>query len=100
MFAIRRKPKTHSLDDVIEGQISFLKGQDEETELYGEGVRQLKTLMDLRARDRGDREPVSNGQLLGIAANLLGIFSILSFEKTNVITTKAIGFVHKTNTNP
>ena len=100
MFAIRRMPKPHPLDDVIEGKISYLRGCDEETELYGESVRQLKTLMDLRARDRGDREPVSSGQLLAVAANVLGILAILGYEKTNVITTKALGFVPKININP
>lgn len=100
MFAIRRQPKPHHLDEVIERQISHLLGTDEETELYGEAVKQLKTLMDLRARDRGDREPVSSGQLLAVAANVFGILAILGFEKTNVITTKALGFVTKTNVNP
>ena len=100
MFSIRRQPKPHALDDVIEGLVSSLRGQDEDTEIYGENVKQLKMLMDLRARDRGDREPVSNGQLLAVAANILGVLAILNHERVNVITTKALGFVPKINTNP
>jgi hypothetical protein len=100
VFAISRKPKTHPLDEIIESHINALKGFDEDTEVYGEAVKQLKTLMDLRARDRGDREPVSSGQLLAVGANILGILAILGFEKTNVITTKALSFVPKINTSP
>ena len=100
MFAVHRKPKPHRLDDVIEGLVQHLAGMDEETELYDQGVKQLKTLMDLRARDRGDREPVSSGQMLAVAANILGILAILGYERTNVITTKAFGLLPKINTSP
>jgi hypothetical protein len=100
VFAINRKPKPHPLDDIIEGQLANLRGLDEDSELYGEGVKQLKTLMDLRSRDRGDREPVSYGQMLAVGANILGILAILQHERVNVITTKALGFVPKINTNP
>jgi hypothetical protein len=100
VFATHRKPQPHPLDEVIDDLLAALKGFDEDTETYGEAVKQLKTLMDLRARDRGDREPVSRGQMLAVGANVLGILAILGFEKTNVITTKALGFVPKINTNP
>lgn len=99
MFAIR-KPQTHPLDEVIDNLISALKGFDEDTEQYGESVKQLKTLMELRSADRRDRKPVSSDQLLAVAANVLGILAILNHERVNVITTKALGFVPKINVSP
>jgi hypothetical protein len=38
--------------------------------------------------------------MLAVGANILGILAILQHERVNVITTKALGFVPKINTNP
>lgn len=95
----RNHSKPHELDDVIDGLISTLKGLDEDTEQYGECVKQLKTLMELRSADRRDRKPIETGQLVAVCANVLGILAILGFEKTNVITSKALGFVPKIDTS-
>jgi hypothetical protein len=100
VFTWNKPPKPHQLDEVIDSLISSMKGVDEDTEIYAANVKQLKTLMELRAADRRDRRPLSSDQLLAVGANLLGILAILQHERANVITTKALGFVPKINVNP
>jgi hypothetical protein len=42
-----------------------------------------------------DRKPVSRDTMLLVAGNLAGILLIIGYERVNVITTRAIGFVGK-----
>jgi hypothetical protein len=59
---------------------------------FAKMVEQLVTLY----KALPTKEPkVKLDSLLGIAGNLLGIGMILGFEKTGVITTKALSFVKK-----
>ena len=100
MFSLNRRAEAHPLDKAIASLIDTLNGFDEDTEEYARFLSQTKTLMELRAKDQEirSRRTVSADQVAGIAANLLGIFAIMSFEKTNVITTKAFGFIPKIGT--
>lgn len=90
----------HELDALIATAIKELENCDPETPEYGKILDRLGKLIELRHLDRGDRKHtrVSADQMAGIAANLIAILAIMSFEKTNVITTKAFGMVPKIHT--
>lgn len=42
-----------------------------------------------------EKKRISPDALLGVGGNLLGIISILGYEKANVVTSKAIGQIFK-----
>ena len=91
-----RKDEPHPLDDVIEHAISELEGMDAGSEERTRAVESLKTLMELRAADKASKKFNVNPDVITAGAmQLVGIFAILGFEKANVITTKALGFVPK-----
>lgn len=72
-------------------------------ELHGlqpQSIEYTKTVEQLVALHKlwlSEKKPsmFSPDALLSVASNLLGIGMIMGFEKTNVITTKALGFVSK-----
>lgn len=86
------------LDDELEHLIETLRSMDlndPEYQLYLDRYEQLSKL-----RKEPEKEPEKKSWwtpevILPIAGNLLGIFAILSYEKINVISTKALGFVMK-----
>ena len=53
----------------------------------------VKAVLELLEKRRKPKKGVSADTVAIIAANLLGIVLILSHEKLNVISTKALGFV-------
>lgn len=47
------------------------------------------------AREKKDPSTISTELLLGIGANLIGLLVILNFERSGVITSKALSFLWK-----
>jgi hypothetical protein len=90
-----RKPseEEQALNAVITRHISEIETLSVGTEEYIATCDSLKMLMELRATTK--RPALSPDQFASIAANLLGIVTILSFEKANVLTTKSLSFVPK-----
>lgn len=94
-----RAPKTqspHELDETITSLISEFAGEtesDKEVEL----ANAIKILMEARTADKaGSKKPsVSPDTIASIAASLLGLGLIMTYEQKNVITTKAFGLVPK-----
>jgi len=96
VFNRNRRDESHPLDDVIEHLTSALEGLDDGSENHTRAVESLKTLYELRAADKaGKKFSVNSDVITAGAMQLVGIFAILGFEKANVITTKAMGFVPK-----
>lgn len=97
MFNLKPKAKPHELDNAIESLILELAGTEETDEKYSTVVTSLKTLMELRIADRtANRKPAMSPDVIGaVAGNLLGILSILHYEKAEIVTSKALGFVRK-----
>jgi hypothetical protein len=80
-----KKPYVEQLlDDQLEHQLEQA-GTIEE-------IAQILTLLE-RKNALGDKKRISPDTLAVIAGNLLGIVLILTYEKVNVITTKALGFI-------
>ena len=59
--------------------------------LYNEKLKRIERLNDLIGEK--SKKGISPDTALIVAANLLGIMLIISHERVNVITSKALGFV-------
>lgn len=95
MKIFRTKVKEPSLmDQLIDDCQDHLLALTPGTEEYRVVLDNLKELHKLRDSQKS-RKQVSPDAIAGIAGNLLGIGMIMGFEKTNVITTKALGMVTK-----
>jgi hypothetical protein len=70
-----------------------LKDTDPTDETYVKISDNLKVLCE--ARSKFDRAIINPEALLGIAANIIGLLIVLNFERTGVITSKAISFLWK-----
>jgi hypothetical protein len=92
-----RKDDAHPLDETIASLITDLGYLDVTDEDYALAVTHLKSLCELRMAEKAAARSssLSPDMIAGIAANLLAIGLILSFEKANVITTKSLSFVPK-----
>lgn len=62
-------------------------------EEYAKTVDNIRLLCE--AREKKDPASISTEMLIGVAANLLGLLVILNFERTGVVTSKALGFLWK-----
>lgn len=82
------------LSEVIDAVQSRLLTMDPDTEEFAKTVDQLDKLHKIRTSNRTGR--VSPDALIAVAGNLLGIISILGYERAHVVTSKALGFVMKT----
>lgn len=81
-----------AIAELIEELRGFVVGSDD----YNLHLEQIERLHKMLPPVQEKRR-VGAVDLLPIAGNLIGIFSILGYEKTNVITTKALSFVTKKN---
>lgn len=95
MKFLKKKDKTPSLyDQLIDDCMNEMLHLSSDSDAYSKMLDSLKDLHKLRDTEKS-RIRVSPDAVAGIAGNLLGIGMIMSFEKANVITTKALGFVTK-----
>ena len=79
------------MDEEIERLVHQLGCMNPEQPEYAKTADNLKILCEARSM-KNDRS-ISSEALLAVAANLIGILVILNFEKTGVITTKALSFL-------
>jgi hypothetical protein len=88
----KKELEPHPLDEAITSAIEGLKGLDDGSPEMDRAVANIKSLMEVRRLDRDDHKKlnVDHDVLATIAGQLAGIFAILSFEKANIITTKAL----------
>lgn len=87
MFA---KKDPSELDLAIKEIYREMQGFTADSEEYAAMVDQLEKLHKIKSCDSN---LVSYDTVLIVAGNILGIVLILSFEKTNVIATKALQMV-------
>lgn len=92
------KKKIHdetTTQDLIDAANSRLFGLEPDTDEYNKVLDQIERLHKLKSRERDDRFKVSADTLVIVGANLLGIVLILNYEKLDIVTSKALGFVGK-----
>lgn len=88
------KLKTPSkLDNVIASLLDELIDPSTTEDRYNEGLKQLERLYALKKIQ--DRPRMDPNTLLLVGANLIGIVTIVGYERSNVITSKAMNFVPK-----
>jgi hypothetical protein len=88
MLNITKRNKQSELDKEIDRQLCVLLEQAESPE-------QIKEAIDLinQRKPAKEKKTVSPDTLAIVIGNLAGIILILGYEKANVITSKALGFV-------
>lgn len=72
------------LDELLEVELDSAEGLED--------ISAILSLMERRT-SLGDKRRISPDTVAIIAGNLLGIVLILTYEKGNVIATKALGFI-------
>lgn len=81
------------LDAEIESALDQLSSLDKSADDYSDLVELISKLHKLKTEERPKR--VSPDAVLGAAANVFGILWLTRYEKTDVINSKALGFVKK-----
>lgn len=83
--------KRTNLEKEIDNALSSLKGLDPSSEEYTFAVQNIETLY--KAKSYEANRFISRDTLCIVGGNLLGILIILGYEKADIITSKALGFV-------
>lgn len=91
MLKLTKKDKRTELEKEIDDVIHQMNEWSAETEQYSKMADQLLKLYEAKSHER--QRQVSADTLAVIAGNLIGIGLILNFEKLDIITSKALGFV-------
>ena len=78
-----------AIDDLLK-QMSEMKGETEEYSLLADQLVKLYKLKEIDAPKR-----ISPDTLAIVIGNLAGIAFIVAYEKANIVTSKALGFVLK-----
>lgn len=85
--------KISKVDEEINRLFVELSNVAPSSDEYGCIVSRIETLSKLKTSSQ--KSTVSADTVAIIAGNLLGIALILGYEKVNVVTSKALGFVMK-----
>lgn len=92
-MAFKKQKELSKLDVAIADVLSDMRGFTSDADEYSTMVEQLVKLHALKEAETPKK--LDKDTILIVAGNLVGIAMILSFEKTHVITTKAIQFMLK-----
>lgn len=92
MFGKAEKPS--KLDDVEERIFAELLTQDPVSADFATAMEHLEKIDELRSKK--DRWRVSPDTMAIVAGNLAGILIMVKFERFNVLTSKALGMVLRT----
>lgn len=93
MRRFTKHDKRTKLEREIDSVIETLSDMDKDSDEYAAIVDNLEKLIKAKSCEKD--KSISYDTIAIIAGNLLGIALILGYEKANVITTKALGFVIK-----
>jgi hypothetical protein len=90
---IFKKDKRTNLEKEIDSVIFEMSTLNPADDKYAIMADNLEKLLKMKSCDK--KATISPDTIAIIAGNLLGIILILGYEKANVITSKALGFVLK-----
>lgn len=88
-----RKDKRTNLEKEIDSVLEKMSSLDPDSKEYSDMMNNLGKLFDAKSKEK-DRK-ISPDTIVIVACSLLEIVLMLNFEKTGVITSKALGFVIK-----
>lgn len=97
MFKKKHEEKKINVDRLIEQLESEALALDGHSVEYAKCVEQLDKLYKIRTYEKPDKftKDATLATSLAVAGNLAGILLILGYEKADVITSKALGFIIK-----
>lgn len=93
MFPWKKSHEPTNLEKAIDQLLSEMANFSGDDDEYAKMADQLEKLYKLKAIDKPDR--VDANTLALIAGNLAGIVMIVGYERANVVTSKALGFVRQ-----
>ena len=93
MFQKPPSSNAQGLTDTIDHLISEMAGSEGSSEEYTTMTNNLETLYKLKAEEAPDR--IKLDTIAVVAGNLLGILIIVGFEKSHVMTSKALSSLLK-----
>jgi 5'(3')-deoxyribonucleotidase len=93
MLTLRQSTKPDALQKEIDRVLADVSEEDVCSEEYATGIDQFVKLNEIKAKHA--KKTISPDTWAVIAANLLGIALILHYERADIVTSKAIGFVSK-----
>lgn len=88
MFQKPKDSNVQGLETTIDHLISEMASREGDSEEYTKMTDNLETLYKLKLEDKPDR--VKLDTIAIVAGNLLGIIIIVGFEKSHVMTSKAL----------
>lgn len=87
------KKKETKLDKEIDNILDWMASMKPGTDEYAKLANQLEKLYKIKCE--GKKDGIKPDTIVVVAANLLGILLILTYEEENIITSKALGFILK-----
>jgi hypothetical protein len=94
MLGFRKRNKPSKLEDPIDLVLTRMREFGPENEEFGDFVKHLDALMDMKAEERRSR--IDPNTVLIVLGNLLGILVIIAYEQKHVMVSRALGFVNRT----
>jgi len=92
MFTRKVNSEDPLLNEEIERVLTDISKVSIQSDDYPKLVESLSKLYSLKPEQP---KPISNDTLAMIAGNLAGIVLIVGYERANIVTSKALGFVLK-----
>ena len=97
MFNKSDKPEHNSLDEVIADALDRTNTFNVETDEFGKSTKHVSALIEAKAKltEAEAKTKITPQQVLGIAATSVTALVLANFERTSVITTKAMQFIRQ-----
>jgi hypothetical protein len=93
MFYLKSKTEKSGLDKAIDEIFSEMQGFTADAEEYSKMTLQLERLYALKQIDCPNR--VSPDTLTIVIGNIVGIVLIIGYERSNILTSKALNLLFK-----
>ena len=93
MLKLTKKDKRTNLEKEIDRILKEAEYLNPDSEKYSQIAENIERLYKAKSYEKDSK--VSPDTMAVIIGNILGIVLILGYEKTNIITSKALGFVLK-----
>jgi hypothetical protein len=90
---ITKRDKRTNIEKEIDSVLDVMRTYTANSHEYTDMARNLEMLYKAKSHETCSR--ISPDVIATVAGNLLGIVLILGYEKANIITSKALGFVLK-----
>ncbi len=92
MFKFTKKDRRTKLEKEMDTVFAKLETLDVTSEDYNKAVNSLERLNEMKSKDKIKINP---DVIITVAGSIVGTLLVLYFEKTDVITTKALNWIIK-----